>query len=110
MMNQPHYPPQPQVQGEKFHLVGTYGTPSPPAGSTYGTPSPQATKQGTSTNKTVNIVIDDDENNDANKKVQKRYWTHEEEERLVSYDQFNILQAIVSYKTSFVYIMLLLVL
>jgi hypothetical protein len=99
MMNQPHYPPQPQVQGEKFHLVGTYGT-----------PSPQATKQGTSTNKTVNIVIDDDENNDANKKVQKRYWTHEEEERLVSYDQFNILQAIVSYKTSFVYIMLLLVL
>jgi hypothetical protein len=109
MMNQPHYPPQPQVQGENFHLIGTYGTPSPPAGSTYGTPSPQATKQGTSTNKTVNIVIDDDENNDANKKVQKRYWTHEEEERLVSYDQFNILHAIVSYKTSFVYNMLLLV-
>jgi hypothetical protein len=95
MMNQPQYPPQPQVQGENFHLVGNNMAfnpiSSPPAASTYGTPSPQATKQGTSTNKTVNIVIDDDENNDAIKKVQKRYWTHEEEEQLVSSDQFTIL-------------------
>ena len=39
----------------------------------------------------VNIVIDEDENNDANREAKKRYWTHEEEERLVITDQFYIL-------------------
>jgi hypothetical protein len=78
MMEQPHYPPQPLVgQNMAFNPI------SPPPASAYRTPSPQAT------NKTVHNVIDDD-NNDANKTVfVKRYWTHEEEERLVSYDHFN---------------------
>jgi hypothetical protein len=75
MMQQPHYPPQPHAQGENFHLVGqnmAFNPISPPAAtSAYRTPSPQATKQGTSTNKKVNIVIDEDENNDANKAVKK---------------------------------------
>jgi hypothetical protein len=67
MMEQPHYPPQPLVgQNMAFNPI------SPPLASVYRTPSPQATKQDTSTNKTVNNVIDEDDNNDANKAVIKK--------------------------------------
>lgn len=98
MLNQQNYPQQRQGQEENFHLVGQniFFNPISPPTSAYGTPSPQATRQGTSTN---NIVIDDDEDNATNKAVNnpmktvplKRYWTHEEEERLVSYDESIIL-------------------
>jgi hypothetical protein len=53
---------------------------SPPP-SAYGTP--QSVKQGTSTKETVNIDMDEDDNNGANRPIKKRYWSHEEEERLV---------------------------
>ncbi|KAF0924323.1 hypothetical protein E2562_010018 [Oryza meyeriana var. granulata] len=56
----------------------------PPPPSAYGTGTPQAVNQGTSTNNTVNIDIDEDDNNGANRPVKKRYWSHEEEERLAS--------------------------
>jgi hypothetical protein len=94
---QQNYLPQPQQQGENFHLVGqsmSFNPMSPPPPSAYGTPTPQAKKQGTSTNNTVNILIDEDENNDADRAAKcnhKRYWTHEEEERLVITNQFYIL-------------------
>jgi hypothetical protein len=85
---------QPQVQGEDFHFVGqnmTFNPVSPPPAATaYGTPSPQGMRQDTSTNKPVTIVVDEDENNDASKSVKKRFWTHDEEERLVITHQFNI--------------------
>jgi hypothetical protein len=79
LIQQPHYPQQPQVQGENFHLVGqpTSFNPisqSPP--SAYGTPQHvNSTKEP--------IVVDEDDNNGANRPVQKRYWSHEEKERLV---------------------------
>ena len=60
-------------------------TPPPPPSSAYGTATSQAVKEGTSTNETVNIDIDEDDNNEANRPVKKRYWSHEEEERLVQY-------------------------
>jgi hypothetical protein len=85
-IQRPHYPPQAQLQGENFHLIGqtkTFNPISPPAPSAYGTTTPPTTKQGTSTHKTVNIEINEDDNNDANRTAKKRYWTHEEEERLV---------------------------
>lgn len=65
-----------------FHFVGQtmpFNPISPRPPSAYGTPTPEAMKQGTS----VNIEIDKDDNNDANRTAKKRYWTHEEEERLV---------------------------
>ncbi|CAD6338251.1 unnamed protein product [Miscanthus lutarioriparius] len=55
-------------------------TTTPP--SAYGTATSQAVKEGTSTNEMVNIDIDEDDNNEANRPVKKRYWSHEEEERL----------------------------
>jgi hypothetical protein len=60
---------------------------SPPCA--YGTGTPQAMKQGTSTNEMVNIDIDEDDNNGANRPVKERYWSHEEEERLVITYQFS---------------------
>jgi hypothetical protein len=71
---QQNYQPMPQQQGENFHLVGQNLSFNP-----MSTPPPQA-------NPIVNIEEDEDENSGANvagKVNQKRYWTHEEEERLV---------------------------
>jgi hypothetical protein len=86
-LQQPHYPPQPQLQGENFHLVGqamSFNPISPPPPpSAYGTSTSQAVKQGTSTKETVNIDIDEEDNSEANRPAKKRYWSHEEEERLV---------------------------
>jgi hypothetical protein len=104
MIQQSHYPPQPQVNGENFHLVGhtmpfnpispLAPTPSAygpaPTPSAYGPAPPQTKKQRTSNN-TVNIEIDENDNNDENRTAKKRYWTPEEEERLVSNDLFYIL-------------------
>lgn len=70
---------QPQQQGENFHLVGQNMSFNPMS-------SP--TSQDTAKN-VVNIDIDEPENSDANRGAKKgqertmRYWTHEEEERLV---------------------------
>lgn len=61
---------------------------SPPPPSAYGTVTSQAVKQGTSAKETVNIDIEEGENSEANRAVKKRYWTHEEEERLVITYQF----------------------
>jgi hypothetical protein len=61
----------------------------PPPPSAYGTATPQAVKQGTSTNETVNIYIDEVDNNEANRPGKKRYWTYEDEERLVITDPFS---------------------
>jgi hypothetical protein len=57
--------------------------------SAYGTATPEAAKQGTSTNKSVNIDADEVDNNEANRPAKKRYWTPEEEERLVFTDEVN---------------------
>jgi len=75
-MEQPHYPQQPQVQGENFHLVGQPMSFNPVSQS----PPPP---QHVNSTKPVSIDIDEDDNNGANRPVQKRYWSHEEEERLV---------------------------
>lgn len=56
----------------------------PPPPTAYGTP--EAVKHGTSTNDPVNVDIDEDDSNVANRPVKKRYWSHEEEERLVITD------------------------
>jgi hypothetical protein len=86
---QQNYQPQPQQQGENFHLVGqsmSFNPMSPPA--------PQAQKDGTANN-VVNIDNDEAENSDANRAAKMnrciRYWTHEEEERLVLTVQLYIL-------------------
>jgi hypothetical protein len=84
-LQRPHYPQQPQLQGENFHLIGQPMSFNPisqsPPPSAYGTPQP--VKQGTSTKEMVNIDIDEDDNNGANRPVKKRYWSHEEEKRPV---------------------------
>jgi hypothetical protein len=76
-MIQQNYHPLPQQQGENFHLVGqsvSFNPMSPPP------------PQGTANNR---VNIDEAENSDANRAAKKgqertmRYWTHEEEERLV---------------------------
>ena len=75
-----NYQPAPQQHGENFHLVGQNMSFHP-----LSTPSPQATTEDT-TNNIVNIDEDEADNSGANKATkmnQKRYWTHEEEERLV---------------------------
>jgi len=77
LMEQPHYPQQPQVQGENFHLVGQPMSFNPVSQS----PPPP---QHVNSTKPVSIDIDEDDNNGANRPVQKRYWSHEEEERLAS--------------------------
>jgi hypothetical protein len=54
----------------------------PTSPSVYGTPSPEARRQDTPTN------IDESENMEANRAAKvnnKRYWTQEEEERLVQF-------------------------
>ena len=84
-LQQPHYPQQPQIQRENFHLAGQpmgFNPISPPPSACGAL---QAVKQGISTKETVNIDIDEDDNNEANRQVKKRYWSHEEEERLVQY-------------------------
>jgi len=79
------------MAGENFHFVGqtinVNPISPPPPPSAYGTLTPQAVKQGTSTNETVTIDIEEGENSEANRAVKKRYWTHDEETRLVT-DQF----------------------
>jgi len=90
-MQQPHYPLHPQIQGENFHLVGQSMTldpispipPPPPPPSAYATGRSQGVKQCTSTKETRNIDIEQGDNSEANMVAKKRYWTHEEEERLV---------------------------
>jgi len=81
------------MAGENFHFVGqtinVNPISPPPPPSAYGTLTPQAVKQGTSTNETVTIDIEEGENSEANRAVKKRYWTHDEETRLVT-DQFFI--------------------
>ncbi|XP_066350812.1 glutathione S-transferase T2-like [Miscanthus floridulus] len=90
LLQQPQYPPQPHMQGENFHLVGQamsfnpISPPPPPPPSAYGTETSQAMKQGHSTKETVNIDIEEGDNSEANIVVKKRYWSHEEEERLAS--------------------------
>ena len=84
-MQQPHYPPQPQVHGENFHLVGqtmSFNSISQSPSSAYRRATPEAAKQGTSTYDPVNIDTDLVDNNEANRTAKKRYWTAEEEERL----------------------------
>ena len=82
------------MAGENFHFVGQTMNVNPisppPPPSAYGTLTPQAVKQGTSTNETVTIDIEEGENSEANRTVKKRYWTHDEETRLVITDQFFI--------------------
>jgi hypothetical protein len=84
-------PPQPQQHSENFHLVGQSIFVNPmcsPSPSVYGTPTPEATNKGTSAN------IDESANLDTNRAAKmnnKRYWTHEEEERLVINVQFYVL-------------------
>jgi hypothetical protein len=78
MIRQNH-PPQPQLHGENFHYVGqsmSFNPMSPPSPSVYGTPSPESENM---------------EANRAAKVNNKRYWTHEEEERLVISVPFYIL-------------------
>jgi len=60
--------------------------PAPP--SAHGTVTSQTVKRGTSAKETVNIDIEEGENSEANRAVKKRYWTHDEETRLVITDQF----------------------
>ena len=87
-LQQPHYLPHPHMPGENFHFVGQTMNVNPisppPPPSAYGTLTPQAVKQGTSTNKMVTIDIEEGENSEANRVIKKRYWTHDEETRLVT--------------------------
>jgi hypothetical protein len=81
------------MQGENFHFVGqTMGfnpiSPPPAPPSAYGPVPSQTVKQGTLAKETVNIDIEEGENCEANRVVKKRYWTPEEEERLVITYQF----------------------
>ena len=80
------------MQGENFHFVGqtmSFNPISPPAPpSAHGTVTSQTVKRGTSAKETVNIDIEEGENSEANRAVKKRYWTHDEETRLVITDQF----------------------
>jgi len=82
------------MQGENFHFVGqtmSFNPISPPAPpSAHGTVTSQTVKRGTSAKETVNIDIEEGENSEANRAVKKRYWTHDEETRLVITDQFFI--------------------
>lgn len=78
------------MQGENFHLVGQamrFNPISPP--SAYGTGTSKA--QGYSMNDPVNLDIGKEDDSEANRAVKKRYWTNEEEERLVITYQFFIL-------------------
>lgn len=70
-------PPQPHMRGEDFHLVGqsmSFNPISPP-------PPPSA--YGAVPSKPVHIEIDEGENGEEDRPARKRYWTHDEEERLV---------------------------
>jgi hypothetical protein len=73
-------PPEPY--GENSHFVGFTHNLRPPS------PAPQPKDKGTRT-KTVNINIDDDEGVEANKSVKKRFWTPDEEVRLVILSFYN---------------------
>jgi hypothetical protein len=83
------------MHGENFHLVGhamsfnpiSPPAPPPPPGG-YRTGSSHVVNQSTSMKETMNIDIEEGENIEANMAVKKRYWTHEEEERLVIIYQF----------------------
>ena len=95
---------QQQVQGENFHLVGhtmTFNPMSPPPPpNAYGTGTSQPVKQGSSINNTVHIDIDKEETNEAKRGGKKRFWTHDEETRLVITDHFFFLfvgQCLVQY-------------
>ena len=83
---------QQQVQGENFYLVGhtmTFNPMSPPPPpNAYGTGTSQPVKQGSSINNTVHIDINKDETNEAKRGGKKRFWTHDEETRLVITDHF----------------------
>ncbi|KAF0887575.1 hypothetical protein E2562_002294 [Oryza meyeriana var. granulata] len=75
---------KPQIHGSIHQTMSFNPISPPPLPSAYGTGTPQVVNQGTSTNNTVNIDIDEDDNNGANRPAKKRYWNHEEVERLVS--------------------------
>lgn len=77
-LQRPQYPLQPQVQGENFHFVGQtmgFNPISPPP------PPPPPSAYGAARSQVVNIDIDEEDN--SRPAIRKRYWTHEEEERLV---------------------------
>jgi hypothetical protein len=84
-----NHPPQPQAHCENFHLVGQSMSVNPmcsPSPNVHGTPTPVA-----STNIEESANLD---TNRAAKMNNKRYWTHEEEERLVITVQFHVLYVI----------------
>jgi len=83
----------PQVQGENLHLVGQVMTfnpmSSPPPVNAYGTGVSQPVKQGSSTNNNaVHIDIDSEDTIEPKRGGTKRFWTLEEETRLVITDHF----------------------
>ena len=74
-LQQPHFSLPPQLC-ENFHFVGLSNNPHPPSPA----PPPHGTTIQTEKN---SIEIDDDSGVAASRPVKKRYWTHDEEVRLV---------------------------
>lgn len=71
MLQQPNFPPS-QPFGENFYFVGASNNFSPPSPA----PTPYA-------NERASIDLDEDDGVEASRSVKKRYWSHEEEVRLV---------------------------
>ncbi|CAD6267541.1 unnamed protein product [Miscanthus lutarioriparius] len=85
-LQRPQFTPHPHI-GENFHFVGqtmSLNPISPPPPSVHATVTSQAVKQGTLAKETVIVDNDEGDNSEANRTVNKRYWTHDEEERLAS--------------------------
>jgi hypothetical protein len=81
LINQPYMPMSSQPLGENFHFVGltqNFNTSPPPP------PSAKRTKKASRLAKeTIQIGGDGDAATEESKAVNKRYWAHDEEVRLV---------------------------
>ena len=83
LINQPYMPMPSQPLGENFHFVGltqNFNTspPPPPPPNAKRTQKPSRLAKGT-----IQIDGDGDATTEESKAVKKRYWTHDEEVRLV---------------------------